>query len=483
MTQIRFDKPVMAVAALLLLATWWVPPLFRGAVIALAIAAVVLSALPRGTRGLVFSTMIGLASGIASINLFAIGIFQGPITAEFGWSQTEYAVVTLVGTVVTVVSSLYIGKLFDRQGVRRWALIGIVLFALALISLYWLTPNLWHFYAVFALMPIIGAGTSSIAYSRVIAAWFDRRRGQAFGAALAGIGIGGAVLSSVSQYLIGEVGWRGAYAGLGLITLITTLPLVFWKLKDSPTDVGLGLDGEPLTKTDAGEATEPATSVESESTVQSPQSTAAPVLVGYTAAESRSLPRFWLMFGAFLLLALGIGGVLIPLVPILRARGVSAEEAAAVQGALGLALILGRAFAGFLMDRFFAPLVAVIILIFPVLGVILLAVDGSSISALIAAVCIGVAAGAELDVIAVLITRYFGNRAYGENYGWQYAAWTFGSGTAVIITNRVYDVLGSHTPVLWVYVALFLLSAVLILRLGPYPDLPTNHPASLKSNL
>jgi MFS family permease len=483
MTQIRFDKPVMAVAALLLLATLWVPPLFRGAVIALAIAAVVLSALPRGTRGVVFSTMIGLASGIASINLFAIGIFQGPITAEFGWSQTEYAVVTLVGTIVTVVSSLYIGKLFDRQGVRRWALIGIVLFALALISLYWLTPNLWHFYAVFALMPIIGAGTSSIAYSRVIAAWFDRRRGQAFGAALAGIGIGGAVLSSVSQFLISEVGWRGAYAGLGLITLITTLPLVFWKLKDSPTDVGLGLDGDPLIKADSGSATEPATSVESEPTAQPSQSTAAPVLVGYTAAESRSLPRFWLMFGAFLLLALGIGGVLIPLVPILRARGVSAEEAAAVQGALGLALILGRAFAGFLMDRFFAPWVAVIILIFPVLGVILLALDGSSISALIAAVCIGVAAGAELDVIAVLITRYFGNRAYGENYGWQYAAWTFGSGTAVIITNRVYDVLGSHTPVLWVYVALFLLSAVLILRLGPYPDLPTNHPTPLKSNL
>jgi MFS family permease len=483
MTQIRFDKPVMAVAALLLLATLWVPPLFRGAVIALAIAAVVLSALPRGTRGVVFSTMIGLASGIASINLFAIGIFQGPITAEFGWSQTEYAVVTLVGTIVTVVSSLYIGKLFDRQGVRRWALIGIVLFALALISLYWLTPNLWHFYAVFALMPIIGAGTSSIAYSRVIAAWFDRRRGQAFGAALAGIGIGGAVLSSVSQFLISEVGWRGAYAGLGLITLITTLPLVFWKLKDSPTDVGLGLDGDPLIKADSGSATEPATSVESEPTAQPSQSTAAPVLVGYTAAESRSLPRFWLMFGAFLLLALGIGGVLIPLVPILRARGVSAEEAAAVQGALGLALILGRAFAGFLMDRFFAPWVAVIILIFPVLGVILLALDGSSISALIAAVCIGVAAGAELDVIAVLITRYFGNRAYGENYGWQYAAWTFGSGTAVIITNRVYDVLGSHTPVLWVYVALFLLSAMLILRLGPYPDLPTNHPAPLKSNL
>ena len=442
---LRFDRRFVVLAAALLAVTVFVPPLFRGAMIALAIVAAVLAALPRGTRGLVFATMAGLATGIASVNLFAIGIFQGPITAEFGWSQTQYAGVTLVATIVTVISSLYFGRIFDRQGVRRWALGGIVLFALALISLYWLTPSLVHFYLVFALMPIIGAGTSSIAYSRVIAAWFDRRRGQAFGAALAGIGIGGAVLSSVSQYLIGSVGWRGAYVGLGVLTLLITLPLVFWKLRDTPREVGLGLDGgAPVERVTTGKMP----------------------LVGYTAAESRRQPRFWVMFVGFLLLAFGLGGVLIPLVPILRARGITPEQAAALQGALGLALILGRAFAGFLMDRFFAPYVAAAILVFPMLGITVLALDASGTSALIAAVCIGLAAGAELDVIAVLITRYFGNFAYGENYGWQYAAWTFGSGTAVIVTNRVFDVLGTHTPVLWVYVALFALAALLILRLG-----------------
>jgi MFS family permease len=428
--------------------------------IALAIVAAVLAALPRGTRGVVFATMVGLATGVASINLFAIGIFQGPITAEFGWSQTEYAVVTLIGTIVTVVSSLYIGKLFDRQGVRRWAIIGIILFAFALISLYWLTPNLLHFYAVFALIPIIGAGTSSIAYSRVVAAWFDRRRGQAFGAALAGIGIGGAVLSSVSQFLIDAVGWRGAYAGLGILTLLVTLPIVLWKLRDTPSEVGLGLDGRvPGESEDASSETSVAQSGE-------------PVRIGYTATESRRFPRFWWMFAAFLLLAFAIGGVLIPLVPILRARGIDPAQAAAVQGALGLALIVGRAFAGFLMDRYFAPYVAASILIFPIIGVVLLALDASSTTALVAAVCIGLAAGAELDVIAVLITRYFGNVAYAENYGWQYAAWTFGSGTAVIATNRAFDVLGTHTPVLWVYVVLFAISGLMIARLGRYPELP-----------
>jgi MFS family permease len=437
-----------------------VPPLFRGALIALAIAAVVLAPLPRGTRGVVFAAMIGLATGIASVNLFAIGIFQGPITAEFGWSQTQYSIVTLVGTIVTVVSSLYIGRLFDRQGVRRWAIVCIVLFALALMSLYWLTPSLLHFYLVFGLMPIIGAGTSSIAYSRVVARWFDRRRGQAFGAALAGIGIGGAVLSSVSQYLIGAVGWRGAYVGLGLLSLLITLPIILWKLKDSPADVGLGPDGQPA----AGAGPSGAGSTGAAPAV-------AP-LTGYSAAESRRQPRFWKMFASFLLLSAGIGGVLIPLVPILRSHGVSPEQAAAVQGALGLALIVGRAFAGLLMDRYFAPYVAAAILLFPTVGVTLLALDASGATALIAAVCIGLAAGAELDVVAVLITRYFGTLAYAENYGWQYAAWTFGSGTAVITTNVVYDQFGSHTPALWAYVAMFVVSALMVLRLGSYPQLP-----------
>ncbi|MBM4198960.1 MAG: MFS transporter, partial [Gammaproteobacteria bacterium] len=352
---LNFDRRFVALAAVCLAGAFFVPPLFRGAVIALAIVAAVLAALPQGTRGLVFSTMIGLATGIASVNLFAIGIFQGPITQEFGWSQTEYAIVTLVGTVVTVVSSLYIGKWFDRQGVQRWALVGVVLVAASMFSLYWLSDSLLHFYAVFALMPLIGAGTSSIAYSRVIAAWFDRRRGQAFGAALAGIGIGGAVLSAYSQYLIGTVGWRGAYVGLGVLMLVVTLPIIFMKLRDSPADVGLGLDGV------APDLVAPDYAVA--------KAVTAPSLVGYNAAESRRSKNFWLMFVSFLLLAFGIGGVLIPLVPILRARGIEPEQAAAVQAALGLALIVGRAFAGFLMDRFFAPRVAAAILAFPLIGV------------------------------------------------------------------------------------------------------------------
>jgi MFS family permease len=241
-----------------------------------------------------------------------------------------------------------------------------------------------------------------------------------------------------------------------------TLPVVLVSLRDSPADKGLGLDGEPLERIhEAGEVAAGPTGAE----------------LGFSAQESRRLPRFWTMLTAFLVLAFAIGGIMLQLVPILRARGVSAEQAASIQGALGLALILGRAFAGFLMDRMFAPYVASAIIIFPIVGAALLANGAAGVDALVAAIFIGLAAGAELDVIAYLVTRYFGTRGYAENYGWLYAAWTLGSGTAPVLTAYVFDVTGSHSGILWFYAALFAVSALLVLRLGPYPDLA--HPRGL----
>ncbi|MGA0734763.1 MAG: hypothetical protein ACO3PC_04725, partial [Steroidobacteraceae bacterium] len=58
--RVTFDRRFVAIALVLLLSTLLVPPLFRGAMIALAIVAAVLAALPRGTRGVVFATMVGL---------------------------------------------------------------------------------------------------------------------------------------------------------------------------------------------------------------------------------------------------------------------------------------------------------------------------------------------------------------------------------------------------------------------------------------
>lgn len=457
------DARLIGLAIVIGIATCFVPPLFRTAGIAAAFATAILAPMPSGTRGFTFAVMAGLATGTTAISTFAVSIFQAPITKEFGWSQTEYSTVLTIATFVLVIVGPIAGRVFDRRGVRRFTLASTVLVALLLISLHWLTPSLLHFYLVFCLMQGLGIGTSSIPYARVVARWFRDRRGQAFGTALAGVGIGGAVVSSVTQFFIANLGWRDAYVALGVLILCTTLPILFLWLRDKPEDVGLAPDGKPLLAA-SGAGGEPV---------------AVSVPIGPSAGESRRQPLFWRMLIAFFVMAVGTGGVMLQLFPILRSHGISPEMAASIQGALGLALIAGRAFSGYLMDRLFAPYVAAVIILFPMVGTGLLAHGSGGWLAVIAAMSMGLSAGAEVDIIAYLITRYFGTRAYSENYGWLYAAWALGAGCAPMVSAMSMDHFGSYTPVLWCYVGAFALASVLLARLGPYPDLEAQEAESV----
>ncbi|MEE4454193.1 MFS transporter [Novosphingobium resinovorum] len=451
------DWRLVGLALVIVAATAFVPPLFRTAFIAAAFATAILAPMPTGTRGFTFAVMAGLATGTTAISTFAVSIFQAPITREFGWSQTEYSTVLTIATFVLVIVGPLAGRFFDRYGVRNFTLGSTVLVALGLMSLRWLTGSLLHFYLVFCLMQGLGIGTSSIPYARVVARWFREKRGQAFGTALAGVGIGGAVVSSMTQYFIGHLGWRDAYLALGLFMLCTTLPILFVWLRDRPEDKGLAPDGKPLATSPAMDGDAPVLEV------------SAPV--GPSAAQSRRQPLFWRMLIAFFVMALGTGGVMLQLFPILRSHGISPEAAASIQGALGLALICGRAFSGYLMDRLFAPHVAAVIILFPLTGTALLAHGAGGWLAVLAAMFMGLSAGAEVDIIAYLITRYFGTRAYSENYGWLYAAWALGAGSAPMVSAMSMDRFGSYAPVLWCYVGLFALSSLLLARLGPYPQL------------
>jgi MFS family permease len=402
----------------------------------------------------VLVSAIGMTTGIASVNLWSFGVFIGPLSAEFGWTVSEITTVLLIGTLVTVVSSPFIGRLVDRLGARRVALASIVLLGSLLVSLYWLTPNLWHFYLVFGVMPLLGAGTSSVAYARVISRWFDRRRGLALGLTLAGVGVGAFVIPLLTNAVIQTHGWRAAYVVLGLLSLALTLPLAFFLLRDSPESMGQRPDGAPpAAEEPAGAARAPAG------------------VVGFATDEALRQPRLWQMVAAFLVLGLAIGGVLILLVPILEQRGVPRETAVLVQAGLGVALVIGRVFAGWLMDRFFAPYVAIAFLIGPIGGLLLFANSTSPAAAVTAALLIGLAAGAEVDVIAYMIGRYFGTRAYATLYGVLYSAWTLGSGFGPKLFAIVFERTGSYSPGLLAAAVLMTLSCLLLWRLGPYPRL------------
>ena len=141
-----------------------------------------------------------------------------------------------IGLLGNLVAGPLIGVLSDRYGARRMILLGVVALALVLVG-FSLVQTVLHLYMASLLMVFLGAGTGPITYTKIIAAWFNKRRGLALGIALIGIGVGGALAPVVSQALIGEYGWRTTYKYLGLIVLLISFPPLFLILRDRPSPV------------------------------------------------------------------------------------------------------------------------------------------------------------------------------------------------------------------------------------------------------
>src|SRR5581483_10344695 len=70
--------------------------------------------------------------------------------------------------------------------------------------------------------------------SLVLANWFDARRGLAMGIAISGTTVGGMVMTLVASSVILKLGWRMAYAGLGVPMIVVVIPLVALSVRSRP---------------------------------------------------------------------------------------------------------------------------------------------------------------------------------------------------------------------------------------------------------
>jgi MFS family permease len=147
-------------------------------------------------------------------------------------------------------------------------------------------------------------------------------------------------------------------------------------------------------------------------------------------------PLFWVLLAAFLAPGLFGGGYLFHLVTLLRERGFDAGQAAQVQSLVGLAVLVGRLSSGAAMDRFFAPHVAIVAFLISAGGCLLLLTD-AAVPVCAAALGIGLTVGAELDIMAYTISRYFGVQSFGRLYGLSYGALIISSGFSPMLITLV----------------------------------------------
>ncbi len=394
----------------------------------------------------VFASVLGLLVGAGSINVFAFGVFLKPVTEDLGISRGDLSSALALSSVLTAISCPFIGLSIDRWGVRTVMLPAIALFALATAgySLMQAEP-LAMVFLIFGIAGILGGGQTPIAYAKTVSGWFDKERGLALGIAMAGVGLGAAVIPKLAGTLIPAYGWRNAYIGLGIAVFVLGFLPVALFLRD------------PVRRADAAPA--PA------------------LLRGLTAAEAlKGSWRFWALTAAFFLAVFAINGTLTHIVAMLTDRGIAPQEAIGALSAAGLAIILGRVLSGYCLDRFPGIYVAVAFFIVPMVGIALLASGAGGAVPLVGAVLCGMGIGAEIDLMAFFVSRYFGLKAYGKIYGTMFGIFSVGTGVGPWFSGRMFDVWHSYTPILLIYEVLLLVTCLLFTRLGPYPFPPEVQP-------
>jgi MFS family permease len=108
----------------------------------------------------VLASVVGLLLSVAPVFSFTLGVFIKPLSQEFSWSRAEislgYALCTLLLSGVTPL----VGRLVDRYSARRIVVPSLFIFGLCLTSFYFLSASIWHLYASYLLIGLIGSGST-----------------------------------------------------------------------------------------------------------------------------------------------------------------------------------------------------------------------------------------------------------------------------------------------------------------------------------
>ncbi len=387
------------------------------------------------------AALVGVMCGASPIPFNVLPLVMGPIHTQTGWDfKTISAGITTYGIIASLTAP-FVGGLADRHGVRPVALIALLLFGLVFASMWIVPTTIPAWFAFWALIGIVGIGSTPVTWSRAVAMWFVRNRGLALGIMLLGTSFAGLLVPQIAQRAIEAGGWRLAFPVLALLPLLLALP------------IGLAMFREPR----ADERPVGVSDVHGN-------------LAGLTLAQAVAGYRFWVLFGSIFIIALAYGGAHIHMVQMVQLHGFSAKTAAGVMGIVALGILAGRVIVGMLFDRFWAPGIAFPVLLMPAAACALLMGTTGTYSMVVAGgFMLGFAAGAESDVIAFLAAKYFGMAHYGRIYGLLYMPFGIGSAISPILYGAVRDATGTYDMMLMAAAGMFALGGAMLLGLGRYP--------------
>lgn len=379
-----------------------------------------------------------LASGTGVVLMFFLfSLLLLPITTELGMTRGEFSTIQSL-VVLGALGAPVIGRLTDRFGFRP-AFLGCTAICVAVqITLASYVETMFGVAVCVALLGFFGVGTSALTTTRPVSAHFRKHRGKALGLVVAGLALATILAPAPLQLLTESHGWRAAVLALAALTVLVGVPAVLFLL--------------------------PAKSARGQVATAKRKGQDALYL------KDRS---FWMLACGGIFVGAATSGFVGQLSPLIQEEGVDPATAALGLSAFALGQLIGRIGGGTLLDLFPPRRVAVLATLLPGSGYALLyLVDGSAVSALLAAAMIGLLAGIELDVGAFFVARLFPIEHYSTIYGAVNAVGWIGNAAGVVGIGLLHDRFDSYAPAQLIALGFLAIAALLFARLRETPAAP-----------
>ncbi|HKX79404.1 MAG TPA: MFS transporter [Novosphingobium sp.] len=396
---------------------------------------------------LVLACFVGYS--FPSTAYYALGLFIDPLTKEFGWSRTEISAGPSIAALVGVPLAPLVGALADRWGVRRLTLVGAIATAALMASFGLANGTQVQWLVLWGVFGVAVMGLKSTLWASVISQRFYTARSMALAVALSGSALATTMAPPAAWWLIERFEWRAAWMYLGIGWGIVVFSLCALFVFDAHDDA--------RKRQATGQATKGGST--------------RPDLPGLSIQEAFHSVRIWRIGLSTLLILLLSSALVVHKVPLLIEVGTPRATAAWLASLSGLAGLGGSLIVGWMIDKidagkigFFTNLVTAVALVF------LLEPFRSELLIVLSMLVVGFAGGAKVELCAYMTGKYAGLRNYGKIFGVM-ASIIAGTGAAGALVGGVaYDAVGSYDLLIIAAIPASVISAFLIVGLGPYPD-------------
>ena len=366
---------------------------------------------------------LGLGSGFSLASLTTSTIAPS-LGREFGWTGSDFA---LVGSLSIIVAFIFpfVGRLTDVIGVKRTALIGVLTLPITYAAYSMMTGDIRVYIAIFLVQACFCITTTSTVWSRVVVEYIKHARGLALAIVASGPALTGLLGTRPLNWIVETYGWRAGYHALALFSVIAgvgallMLPRENRSSADPTTAAGAAVSDRPRrAKSDYG------------------------MLIRH--------PAFWVLLLGLLLCNLFQTIYLTQLKFVLLANGLKPLETSLPMSAFWAGQLAGRFIAGLALDRYKPHVVAALSLGLPGVGLFMLASPVDTFMVLtIAMILIGLAVGAEGDIVGFLVVRIFGVRIFSSVLGLMTTAIVASTAGGAILLRQMMGDTSEYGPFLW----------------------------------